>query len=122
MRARFTDDEWLREEALLLLDGDSEVRDLFLELTDHGELGLRTDPRAKSLKWDTWNPPAHAEISRDAALRLLIDDGYVVGIERRGRSDYLVRASDKAKAVRSIYDHLPERSPGSASETRPVTE
>ena len=57
MRAQLTDDEWLREEALLLLDGHPDVRDLFIDLTDQGDLRMRTDPRSNTLKWDTRKKP-----------------------------------------------------------------
>jgi hypothetical protein len=115
------DEKRLRDEALMLRSDEPEVVALFVELTDRGELQMPTDARADTLKYDTSRPPGGKDIERDAALRLLIEDGYVDHIERRGKSDYRVFASAKAMAVRSILNSLPESNRDSSSGFRPVS-
>ena len=110
------DDKWLEVEAQLLLEDHPAVLAAFLRLTDEGALHLRTDPRAESLKWDSWNPPSDADIDLDVAVRLLMELGFVGEVTRQAKSDYLVPCSEKAKEVRSVYERLPERLAGTPSE------
>jgi hypothetical protein len=107
-------------EASLLVDGHPDVLNVFLRLTGEGEFHLRTDPRGENLKWDGRKIPEQVDLAADAALRLLMDLDYVADVVRLGNSDYLVRASDRAKVVRSVYDRFPNRSRSVSRESLPA--
>lgn len=93
-------------EATELLVSRSVVRDVFLDLTDHGRVELRTNPLEPRFAWEGRGRPSDRDIEIDAALRLLERKGYIDGVTHQGRADFVVRASDKAFEVRRRYDQL----------------
>ena len=103
-----SDSASLEAQALTLRNGHPEVREVFEKLTGSGEIHIRTNPEPETLSWDLKDKPSPNDLKWDAAVRMLMLLGLVASVTRAGPADYIVQASEAAKAVRSLYDRMPE--------------
>ena len=96
-----------RSEALALALARPAIMEMFLGLTEHGQLEVSWDPTLDVPQWEGAVEPTEADFKRIAASRVLFTRGMVSQVQDAGGGKHMLCASGQAMAVRQAYDALP---------------
>ncbi len=96
-----------RSEALALASARPAIIEMFLDLTEQGNLEVDWDPNLELPQWSATGEPTREDLKRVAASRVLVTRGMVSQVKAMGGGKYTLCASGKALEVRKAYEALP---------------